>query len=88
MGGGCGSAPRAGQPAGEDRGQHGEVREAFSEEVPKPAFKGLAGMLEEKGKDHTGRMSRNKTRLRMFWILMNRPRLWLGRKSCVPGALA
>ena len=66
MGGGCGPAPRARQPAGEDLAQHGEVREAFSEEVPKPAFKGLAGMLEEKGKDHTGRMSRNKTRCVCF----------------------
>ena len=55
-------APRAVQPAGEDLDQHGEGREAFLEEVPKSVFKALAGMLEEEGKDDTGRMSRNNTR--------------------------
>ena len=46
--------------------QHGEVREAFSEEVPKSVFKGLAGMLEEEGKDDTDRMSRNNTKCVCF----------------------
>lgn len=36
---GAAPAPRAMQPAGEDLAQHGEVREAFSEEVPKSVFK-------------------------------------------------
>lgn len=63
---GVAPAPRAMQPAGEDLAQHGEVREAFSEEVPKSVFKGLAGMLEEEGKDDTDRMSRNNTRCVCF----------------------